>query len=120
MAVLERGAVFAPVLPKETVHVAALGGDVVVRGLRLSERLSMEQRIARLTGAPGAHGATDADVNTIIPGLLGVCVLASDGAPLWTEDDWQAFGAQHKGEAVALFNAAWRLSGFDQGATVKN
>ena len=52
--------------------------------------------------------------------LLALCVLDADSLPLWTQDQWQAFGARHPAQAVELFNAAWRLSGFDEAAQAKN
>ena len=41
MGLLKRGELQHPVLQQETVEVPELGGEVVVRGLRLSERLSI-------------------------------------------------------------------------------
>ena len=41
MPALKRSDLVAPELPRETVAVPALGGDVIVRGLRLSERLAL-------------------------------------------------------------------------------
>lgn len=125
MAVVHKGAVPAPTLPKETVEVEALGGDVVVRGLLLTERLALEQRVvaiakaARAAGAP-EPGGLDAGASAVLPVLLAVTVLDADGAQLWSEAEWQTFGGTHPGQAVALFNVAWRLSGLDTKANVKN
>lgn len=117
MAVLKRGAVAAPTVPKETIEVPALGGEVIVRGLLLTERLASQNQMVALRKAQADHTG---DLNAIIPVLLALCVLDADSLPLWTQDQWQAFGARHPAQAVELFNAAWRLSGFDEAAQAKN
>ena len=117
MTVIKRGEVPAPVLPKETVEVEALGGEVVVRGMLLTERLAVQKRITSLRKAE-ANGLDD--VHAILPVMLALCVLDADGLPVFTQDQWQTFGAEHAGQAVALFNTAWRLSGFDTEAEAKN
>lgn len=119
MAVIKRANVEAPTLPKETVDVAALDGEVVVRGLLLTERLAVEARIVALRSAPHVDGAAP-DVNAILPVVLAICVLDADDLPLWTEQQWQVFGIKHQGQALALFNVAWRLSGFAQAQDAKN
>lgn len=118
MAVIKRANVEAPTLPKETVDVAALDGEVVVRGLLLTERLAVEARIVALRSAPHVDGAAP-DVNAILPVVLAICVLDADDLPLWTEQQWQVFGIKHQGQALALFNVAWRLSGFAQAQDAK-
>lgn len=127
MAVITRASVAAPTLPKETVEVEALGGDVVVRGLLLTERMTLEQRIVSAAKAAREAAAAspgqpqnDAGVNAALPMLLASCVLDADGKQLWTEAEWQIFGGRHPLQAVALFNVAWRLAGLDQAANVKN
>lgn len=140
MAVLKRAQVAAPTLPKETVAVDALGGEVIVRGLLLTERIALTNRIATLRMAANPQpakakaGAAAApagpvkaqaydpatDVQLAMPMLLALCVLDADSEPLWTDAQWQVFGGQHQGQALALFNVAWRLSGFDQAPEAKN
>jgi len=117
MAVIKRGSIAAPTVPKETIEAPALGGEVVVRGLLLSERLALQHRLASLrkTGAPD-----QADVQIILPLLLSQCVLDADGLSVFSQDDWQAFGSRHADQAITLFAAAWRLSGFDLDETTKN
>ena len=116
MAVLKRGAVQAPVLPKETVEVVALGGEVVVRGLLMVEALDIRSAIqdtaATKTNAEAVHA--------VMPLMLALCVVDADGAALFTADQWQVFGAANNAAAIGLFNVAWRLSGFVQAAETKN
>lgn len=119
MAVVKRANVAQPTLPKETVEVEALQGEVVVRGLLLTERLAVEARIVALRSAQKADSSA-ADVNEILPVMLAICVLDADDLPLWTEHEWQVFGIEHRGQAVALFNVAWRLSGFALAQDQKN
>jgi len=116
MTVLKRGDVAEPVLPKETVPVPSLGGDLVVRGLLLSEKLAVE---ARIVATAQDKGAADG-VHAILPVLLSLCVLDADGLTFWSEAQWQIFGASQSKEAIDLFNVAWRLSGFAQADTAKN
>lgn len=117
MAVIKRDTVTAPTVPKETLPVPALGGEVVVRGLLLSERMQMQARIVALRrDAVTDEGA----VHTILPVLLALSVVDADGLAVFTHDQWQAFGARHADQAVTLFNAAWRLSGFSAAEEAKN
>lgn len=116
MAVIKRGEIAAPVVPKETVPVPALDGDVVVRGLLLSERLAVQDQIAKLRKSADDKSS----VHAILPVLLAICVLDADSLPVFTQDQWQAFGAKHAGQAVDLFNTAWRLSGFSTADETKN
>lgn len=84
MPVVKRGEVAAPTLPKQTVEVEALGGEVVVRGLTLVERLAVTSRLATLSAAAKGRAADqplDAaqDLSIVIPMLLALCVLDADG-----------------------------------------
>lgn len=123
MAVISREGLATPVVPKETHPLPSLGCDVVVRGLLLSERLAFSGLQRDLNKPRGtetqeqAYGRAGAEA---VPLLLAQTVLASDGLPLWAPSDWQAHGATQPAECLALFDVAWRLSGFDQGATEKN
>ena len=115
MAVIQRSALPKPTVPKETITVNALGGEVVVRGLLLSERLGIQKTIVDIRKTD-----TNGNVHTVLPVLLALCVLDADGLALFDHDGWQAFGGQHPDQAVELFNTAWRLSGFDGATEAKN
>lgn len=84
-----------PALPKETVDVPALGGEVVVRGLLLSERLEW-------AGNAGFAQVAKA---------LATCVTLDDGKPALTAEEWEAFGGAHLEAAIDLFQIVKRLSG---------
>jgi len=119
MAVVKKAGTAGPVLPKQTVEVEPLGGDVIVRGLLLVELLGVQQRIASLHQA-NKGGDEVASVSAIVPDVLALCVLDADGVSLFDRDQWQIWGGQHQGAALNLFNIAWRLSGMDKAATAKN
>lgn len=126
MPVVKRGEVAAPTLPKQTVEVEALGGEVVVRGLTLVERLAVTNRLAALRSAAKARADAGQpvdpaeDLNLVIPMMLARAVMDAEGEPLFTEAQWQVFGGRHQGQAMAVFNVAWDLAGLNEGATVKN
>ena len=117
MAVIQRGALPKPTVPKETITVDALGGEVVVRGLLLSERMAVQRQIVTLRKT---QDSDEGAVHSILPVLLALCVIDADGLPVFSQDDWQAFGSRHADQAVALFNTAWLLSGFSQADDAKN
>jgi len=99
MAVLNKSDIKPPTLPKETVTVSELGGDVIVRGLLLRERLDL-------------YDARDAG-NATIAKLLARTVVDAKHQPVFTEEEWEVFGARHGKAAIELFAVAKRLSGLD-------
>lgn len=100
-----------PVLRKEVVETAALG-ELVVRMLKLSERLALRRKTA------SEVAATDAD-DVFCARLLAVSVLDKEGKPLYSEEQWDIFAAENTADANKLLEAAMRLGGFD-GAEAKN
>lgn len=111
MAVLSRDSVFAPTLRRETVPVPSLNGDVIVRGLKLSERL-------RLRGlAQDAAGSANPD--RFVSELLAVAVVDADGNPFWSADEWDIWGSGQVADYGVLVDKALQLGGFD-GAAAKN
>lgn len=119
---IDRNQARAPVLPKEAIDVPEIGGEVIVRGLLLTERLALfvENLPARSSGdeaagaeGPPIDGAPSANRFIHIPRMLARTVLASDGEPLWTEAQWEHFGAVHFEASLGLFRIAQRLSGLD-------
>ena len=120
MAVIKRGEVPAPTLAKQTVDMPTLGGDVVVRGLLLTERLALVAGMAHTPADDDATPASRTALYAVMPTLLAQAVVDADGLPLWTADEWQVFGSAHEAKAIELFNTAWRLSGFAQAEQAKN
>lgn len=110
MALLKKTDITRPVVPKETVPVPALGGDVVVRGLMLSERL----------GLYASRAGRDGKALLDVPEILALCVLDGDGLPVFDVTEWDAFGIKNGEAALQLFNVARRLSGLDAEDAKKN
>lgn len=75
--VITREQVRRPTLAKETVDVPSLGGEVVIRGMTLSERLTL---------------GIDGNQLSAIARVLAACVLDADSQPVLTVDEWEAFG----------------------------
>lgn len=112
MGLIKSGAIETPQLPTENVQVDALGGEVKVRSLRLSERLAFERQIAKATKTADAP---DADWMSMVPGVLEITVLDATDRPVFSRESWEIFGAANLGAAIGLFNVAWRLSGMPIG-----
>jgi hypothetical protein len=102
MALLKRSDVLVPMVPEEQVPVAELGGDVIVRGLLLSERLQLALEVSSGT----SHTKS-------VPVMLSMCVLDADRQPLMTIDQWEAFGVKYQTVCLDLWNKAQTLSKLD-------
>ena len=107
--VINRDSLKPPTLPKETVHCPELGGDVVIRGPMASARISL-QRMAN----------ADMGVEKLAPVLLASSVVDADDKPLFTEEQWDAWGGGHYTAYLNLFNVAMRLWGFASEENRKN
>jgi hypothetical protein len=103
--VIKKSQVKTPALPKETVTVAGLGGDVIVTGLTLTARLALF--------SAGKSGYT-------VSKLLSETVVDADGSQLFTEQEWDNFGAKHFKDCLDLFKVVKRLSGLDAEVEAKN
>lgn len=123
MAVIERGQQPEPVLHKEVVYVEGLGGEVVVRGLYLDERLTMSNVQAELqTPRPDEtpRQAMARASAASVPRTLELCVLLADEKPCYSAEQWRQFGSRHLVDVLRLFGVAMRLSGQDLEAAAKN
>jgi hypothetical protein len=123
MTLLERNAVQEPVLRKETVPVASLGGDVVVRGRLLSESLQLSALQSALREPLPGESEDDARAragSVMVAKTLHLGVVLADGEPMWSEQQWNVFGAANLVEAMTLFSTVQRLSGSDLQAIEKN
>lgn len=111
MALLKRDNVTAPTLRKETVPVASLGGEVIVRGLMLSERMMLREK---------AHAARESGGgDRFIAELLACAVIDEDGKPLFSAEQWDIWAAANPAEYGALIDKAIDVGGLD-GAAAKN
>lgn len=107
MALLKKANIPAPVLPKETVEVPELGGEVVVRGMLLRERIDLF-----FDAEKNGHGH--------LSKVLAATVIDADGVPVYTRDEWEQFGARNTSAVLRLFEVAKRMSGLDAEAATKN
>jgi hypothetical protein len=114
MTMVKRGATAAPELRREIVAVDALKGDVAVTELSLTDRLEFEVAVR------DSKSAKRSLARALMPQLLALSVLDADDEPVFSEKEWQAFGARHRDVTIQLFNTAFRLSGFDGGDNAKN
>jgi hypothetical protein len=100
MAVINKSAIPEPILPKETVEVPSLNGDVIVQGLMLKDRMELlfsESETGRIN----------------LSLLLSLTVVDDKGDPLFTQQQWEIFGSTNFVDAMLLFKVAKRLCGFD-------
>ena len=123
MALIERDQVRTPILRKQTVTVPALGGDVVVRGLLLSELL--EKKYINSAAKEPMDGETEERARARAGGQLVSFTLArtvtlGDGKPLFTEAEWDVFGAENPGDVLELFNVSESLNGRNKKEVAKN
>lgn len=109
MALLKKSDIARPVLPRETVTVSELGGDVVVRGLLLSEKLALFSSI-------NAAGRVYSEITVI----LADTVLDADDQTVFTIREWEEFGNKNHEAVLKLFAVARRLSGVDAEVAEKN
>ena len=108
MSVLKRADIAPPTpLGREVVPVAELGGEVVVRGMTLTERLVVTATEGRVEQYGGIAFA------------LSRCVLDADGEPLMSQDEWEAWGTDHVEAAIGLFVVVKRLSLLERGDVEK-
>lgn len=108
MGLMKRSDVAEPAaLLEEVVEVPELGGDVVVRGLLLRDRLAL------------ALGR-GADKHAMVATLLAATVLDAEGVALWSAEQWERFGARHFHAAMRLFDVARRLCVMDAEEAEKN
>lgn len=99
MAVLNKANIPPPSVPKEVVEVPELGGEVIVRGLLLSDRI-------RLFSSAQSQ-------KTYISHLLSCTVVDNENTPIYSIDEWESFGARNFEASLALFKTAKTLSGLD-------
>lgn len=120
---LDRNQIEPPVLPKEAVQVDALGGEVIVRAMLLSERLQLTALNTHLMQPQAGESEVQARARAgsrLVADTLARCVVLADGQPMWTAQQWDEFGATQPGAVLQLFNVSRRLSGQDEPELEKN
>jgi hypothetical protein len=94
MAVLNKDNIARPTAPKEVVDVIELGGEVIVRGVTLTQRIDLAN-------------------NPSIAKALSYCVVDAENNPIFNEQEWEDFGANQFAVCMSLFQKAKKLSGLD-------
>lgn len=123
MTALTRAGVQPADLPTETVPAPALGGDVIVRGLTLTDRLAVAQTLAPAYAQQEGEADTDARARVgaaSVAQYLARAVVLDDGQPLYTAPEWEHVGGKHIDTVMALYAVVKRLSGLDAEAVQKN
>ncbi|MGR8921871.1 MAG: hypothetical protein ACU85V_19835 [Gammaproteobacteria bacterium] len=103
MAKVQHGAVPVPEPREAWVEVEALGGEVLVRGLMLSDSF----RISR--AAQGNNGMLIA--LTLAESVW--CEKDGGVVPLMTVEQWERWGGENLQAAVDLFNRCHEVAGRD-------
>lgn len=117
---IERDKVNAPPdLRQEEITVDAIGGPVIVRGLVLADRLELWAEEQPQKGET-PEAAAKRSKATLVERQLARMVVLADGEPLWTVEQWKAFGQQHPDDAFRLYNLGNSFSGGDTKAIEKN
>lgn len=116
---IERNKVKPPVLPKETTDSAAIGGEVIVRGLLMSDRMALWALAKPREGETEEQASARAAAG-MVPEMLARTVVLADGKPLWTAQQWDEFAASNSTEALRIFSIADKLSGGDSKEIEKN
>lgn len=96
----------ATTLPRETVPVPELGGEVCVRGLTGAERDQFEQEMLATRGKK-----TSMNLANIRARLVTLAAVDEAGARLFTPADVEALGLVRADVLDRLFAVAQRLSG---------
>lgn len=114
MALIERGAIPAVVLPEEVAEVPELGGEVLLQGMDLA-RLGRFQ-VAYAQASVPLEGEADKATQQratleVLPLTLGMCVLAADKQPVYSPAEWAVFAYKHADAALGLWQRVLALSG---------
>lgn len=96
----------ATTLPQERVHVAALGGDAIVRGMTGAERDAFEASLVI-----GKGKGRDVSTTNIRAKLVARCLVNEQGERLFTDADADALGLIRVDVLSPLFAIAQKLSG---------
>ncbi|WP_027730883.1 hypothetical protein ABL850_14750 [Variovorax paradoxus] len=106
---LDRSQFKVPVLPKKVIAFPPLGGEVIVRGLLLSEQLANTTRqTAEREPQPGeTEGEAVSRANGVMAlRLLSQIVIDPEGKPLLSVQEWEALSATHPAEVFEFARTA--------------
>ena len=121
--VLSRKQIKPPTLKQKVEPFPPLGGDVIVRGLLLSQRLESDSlnRHAREVREDETEEEARARAGAqVAPRVLQRCVVDEAGEPLLSALEWDVLGSSSPEDVLRLFNVAMGLSGQDSEEIEKN
>lgn len=116
---IERNQVKAPQLAREVVNVPSIGGEVIVRGMRMSDRMALWD-CSKPRGMETDEQAKARAEQFMVAETLARTVVLADDQPLWTVAEWDVFASANSEETLRIFAIANRLSGGDTAAVEKN
>lgn len=102
---MKKSQIKAPELPAKTVDVPELGGEVVVKGMLLKERIEYAREFAK-------EKPDDPDRFDHIAELLARSVRDEDGECIFTAAEWELFGASNYLAAMRIWSVAQDMCGF--------
>lgn len=107
MGLLSREALLgATSLPQQTIHIHALGGDVIVRGMNGKDRDAFEASLLVGKGR-GRHVSTD----NIRGRLAARCLVHPDGRRMFSDEEADQLGAIRADVLSPIYDLAQKLSG---------
>jgi hypothetical protein len=107
MALLTRADLLAAVaLPRETVRVPELGGEVLIQGMSGTQRDAWEASLVE-----GRGKRRKMNTANIRAKLVAQCCVDGSGVRLFTDADMDILGETRVDVLNRLFNVAQRLSG---------
>jgi len=107
VALLSRADLLAAcVLPRETVHIPELGGDVIVQGMSGAQRDAWEASLVEGRGKKRRMNTAN-----IRAKLVAQCCVDQDGRRLFTDEDVEVLGTARVDVLNRLFGVAQKLSG---------
>lgn len=108
MALLDRSALIgekARELPRKTIHIPELGGDVIVQGMSGAQRDEFERSLRKPNGDLRGNIRARAIVRSVIN---------EDGSRVFSDDDIAAVGRMRADIAQRIWNAQQELSGISE------
>jgi hypothetical protein len=107
MALLDKGALLkATALPRETVYLKELGGDVIIQGMSGKQRDAWEASLVTQR-----RNRRTVDTHNVRARLVVCCLIHEDGSRMFTDDEADALGNMRVDVLDQLFDIAQRLSG---------
>lgn len=95
-----------PTLPREIHEFEPLGGQVVVRGITLTQRFELHERVGE-------------NKFRIVPELLAMSVLDISDKPVMTAEQWDVLGSAEQAAVMRLYDIAKRLAGIGEDSSQK-